>query len=337
MASKPPFDINHLDPYPQGYEAWYNDSFHSRNMFLKYFYYLNVKGFSKSPIPENAIIGKDGWLFFTARELKIYQGTNLLNTNQLEIIKNELEDNQRKLDSMGIKLYFAMAPIKAKIYGEYMPKSINKINTFSYSDQLYNYLKSNSTVKLIDLYSVLKQNKNKGRLYYKSDNHWNQIAAMYVVKTILDSLRNDFKNIPNFEFNDYKKDSNLRKGGNIAYMFSMADLFSETDYTYHKIKGDTSLEGKRSNYLPVTGFSSNDYEQVREVKNKKLLKILIFRDSFGGALFPILSNYFSKTVMIFDGWQYKVNYDIVKNEKPDIVLILPLECHILNILERKTK
>jgi alginate O-acetyltransferase complex protein AlgJ len=80
-----------------------------------------------------------------------------------------------------------------------------------------------------------------------------------------------------------------------------------------------------------------EYENVREIKNSKQPRLLIISDSFGAALFPFLSENFSRTVKIFDAWQYKLNEDIVNSEKPDAVVLVIDEPILRNFIKNIPK
>ena len=46
-------------------------------------------------------------------------------------------------------------------------------------------------------------------------------------------------------------------------------------------------------------------------------RAVVFRDSFGSALIPFLSEHFSRAVYL---WQYNVDPDVVLAEHPDVVI-----------------
>jgi hypothetical protein len=54
-------------------------------------------------------------------------------------------------------------------------------------------------------------------------------------------------------------------------------------------------------------------------------------------IFPYLSEKFSTTELIFDGWQYKLNEDIVNHEKPDVMLLFMLESNLRNFLHHQSR
>ena len=54
----PAFDWKHLDPYPEKYEARYNDHFMLRNRLIRNYAVYKLQFLRQSPFPEALIVGK---------------------------------------------------------------------------------------------------------------------------------------------------------------------------------------------------------------------------------------------------------------------------------------
>lgn len=78
-------------------------------------------------------------------------------------------------------------------------------------------------------------------------------------------------------------------------------------------------------------------EQVLINSEVNNLKTLIIRESFGTKQRDFYKESFGKTVMIFDQWHHELNPEIIKNEKPDIVVIQVLENMLDNLLKYQAK
>ncbi len=116
-------------------------------------------------------------------------------------------------------------------------------------------------------------------------------------------------------------------------MLSNIDNFKDVFFEIKPKLGFKSFEAPKFGYPPPPYFVYPwKYEEDREIKDSKKPRLLIISDSFGENLFPFLSEKFSRSVKIFDSWQYKLNLDIIRNEKPDVVLLLVLESNIRCIL-----
>ena len=333
-APKPVLTIKNLDPYPIQYEKYYNDHFSLRQRLMKSYYDLNLLVYHKTPIPDQVVLGKNNWLFLGGDEVDVYTCKNRFSSEELNTLKKELEYRQNYLAKQGIKFYFVIAPVKATIYGENMPKNIIKLHEESGGKQLLHYLNQNSTVTCIDLYPIMKRYKQSGLLYFKNDNHWTKkgafIGAMQIVKTI----QHDFPTLNVLALDSMRINSTITTSGNLTAMLSKTKLFVDTIIELTPKNGFYTNEVSKVGYPVVKGFPYPwEYEMVREQKDTTLPKLLLISDSFGGNLFPYISEPFSRSVKIFDSWQYKLNEEIVKAEKPDVVVLIVLESNIRNMLK----
>ena len=331
-APKPELTMKNLDPFPLQYEKFYNDHFSLRQRLMKSYYDLNLLVYHKTPIPDQVVLGKNNWLFLGGDEVDVYTGKNRFSSEELNTLKKELEYRQNYLAKQGIKFYFVIAPVKATVYGENMPENIIKLHEESGGKQLVHYLNQNSTVTCIDLYPIMKRYKQSGLLYFKNDNHWTKrgafIGAMQIVKTI----QYDFPTLNILSLDSMRINSTITTTGNLTAMLSKTKFFVDTIIELTPKNGFCTNEIQKVGYPVVKGFPYPwEYEMVREQKDTTLPKLLLISDSFGGNLFPYISEPFSRSVKIFDSWQYKLNEEIVKAEKPDVVVLIVLESNIRNM------
>jgi len=336
LASKPVMNINLLDPFPQKYEKYYEDHFPLRFRLIKSFNLFHIKLLNTSPI-EDVIIGKQGWLFMGKQENDAHIGKDPLTNEQLAYITNELNRRKEYLEKRACQFYLMIAPSKGTIYPEFFSDDILKLNTLSWGEQLVTHLKKNSKLHVVDLYQSLRKQKQQDLLYYKTDNHWTELGAFYGSNALLSCINKDFNTISSLSLADFKLNKSTKASGNISDMLAEKNIFADIDYKLIPKKGFRAQDAPKSNYSCPKGFPYCwDYENAREIKGSTKPKILIISDSFGGYLFPFVAEKFSKTVKIFDAWQYKLNEEIVENEKPDIVVLLMLESSIKTLLKHKS-
>ena len=322
MAQKPEFDIEHLDPFPAKYDTFYNDNFDLRNRFIKYFNIYNVRAFRKSPVP-SVVIGKDNWLYVMGDEMDSYMGKNRLSASELSSIKNELEYRKKYLAEKNIKFYFLIVPCKASVHTKNIGYEYFRMFKDSWGEQLNNYLEKTSEVKPVNVFVPLRKYAEEQNLYLKLDNHWNDLGAFYTANEVFKHMHRDFPSIDTLALQDFTIKSSEAPAGNLEKMLGNLGIFSESFIELSPKKAFKSHDADKAGYPPVQGFVYPwEYEQVRETKDSLKPRLLIISDSFGKNIFPFLSENFSKTVKIFDSWQYKLNEDIVAAEKPDAVLLL---------------
>lgn len=308
------------------------DQLSIRNRMQKVYNDLNVFVFRSSPISLGGFIGKDGWFFLSGEELKAYTGTSRFTVAELEIVKKEFEMRKKICEQNNAKLYIAIVPVKANVYPEFMPDHILRSNQSGMGEQVLKLLTDNG-FNTIDLTSSLANNKSAD-IYFKTDNHWNDLGAYKATNEILKSMNKDFKNISTLKDIHYPITLKMQKGGNIAKIFSVENEVEEKNFIPTKTGGFESKVLNEKKYKVTEGFPyPEEYESTRVTKNDSLPTILLIRDSFGEKLFPYLSEKTKKCKAIYDGWQYGLNEEIIKSEKPDIVLYLILECNLRNIVK----
>ncbi len=333
LASEPAFDIAHLDAYPVAFEKYYNDYFTFRSLFVKYYSSINLSLFNISPIPNEVLIGNDGWLFLAGNEIDSYTGLNNFRQTELDSFKVELEYRKNYLMKRGCKYYFLIAPVKANIYTDKLPKTKYKFQKNGWGEQLIEYLNNTSTAKPINIYSLLRQQKDNEALYYQLDNHWTQLGAFYAANEVFESMHADFPSITKNNLSDYYIKKSEIKNGNIIQMLSNVGDYTDTHFELNPKSGFTAKNVAPYGYPVIKGFAYPwDYEVDKEKADTRLPKIVIISDSYGTAIFPFIAEKFRRSVKIFDAWQYKLNEDIIENEKPDIVLTIVLEANLRNML-----
>ena len=338
MAEKPNFDLKHLDSYPAKYEKYYNDNFSIRAILVRYFNIFNIKCLKKSPVPDQVIIGDDDWLFLGGNWLDSYKGKNRLKESELDEFRKELDFRKKYLNERNCKFYFLIAPEKASIYPEKVPSNIFQYNKQSWGEQLLEYLEQKSEVKPINVFHVLRTLKVKEQIYYKLDNHWNQLGAFYSANEVLKRIHKDFSEVSTNQLSEYSIVKSTTNTGNLVGMLSGIGDFNDISFQLTPKDGFLAKNAPLVNYPIVKGFPyPTEYENEKEIKNSKKPRLLIISDSFGGNIFPFLSEQFSRSIKIFDSWQYKLNEDIVESENPNIVLLIVLESNIRSMLANQSR
>jgi len=297
---------------------------------LKVLISFNLKHFAKHPSP----IGNDGWLFFVGEEHDSYLGKRPLTSKELDDFKKELEYRKKYLEQRNCEFYLVVAPIKANIYPEKVPHHEYRSLKASWGEQLIQYLSENSDVKTINLYDLLRKKKSTRPLYYKLDNHWNQLGAFYAGNEILNQIHSDLPAIKSNLIEDFNIRQKDTCSGNLVEMIS---YIWDAKECFYEIKPKTGFEAKyvdTEGYPIVKGFPyPGEYEIDKEIKGSHQPKLLVVSDSFGASLFPFLAEQFSRSVKIFDNWEYKLNEEIVEAENPDVVILLCLESGIRGMLK----
>lgn len=322
LSQKPEFDIEHLDPFPEKYNAYYNDTFNLRNRLILWYNYFNIQVFNQSPV-KSVIIGKDKWLFLSGEELDSYMGRNRFTEEELNRIAQELRYRADYLAARGTKFYFMIVPCKISVYSDKVGYQYYRSNPQTWGEQLNEYLSKYTTLNLVDIFDTLRKYKQPNNIYFKLDNHWNDLGAFYAARQAVLHMKKDFPGLETLQLSDFKINTTISTDGNINKMFGNLDMFKEYQVSLMPRHGFKAQDAELANYPVTPGFAYGwEYEKAKEIKGSDKPSLLIISDSFGGSIFPFLAESFRKTVKIWDAWQYKLNEDIVDKEQPDAMLLM---------------
>ncbi|MGQ8337677.1 alginate O-acetyltransferase AlgX-related protein [Sunxiuqinia sp. A32] len=332
-AEKPEFDLAHLDNYPKQYDSYFNDHFGLRPLGLEAYNNFSYFFLKKSPAPKKAILGKDGWLF-QGKDMEHYRGSVRLTESELKKLELEFIKRDNYLKQQNCKFIFIIVPTKKEIYPEYLPDEYFRYSQYTMTDQLLKMLKTKTNVDVIDLRPIIKNaKKSHPILYHKMDNHWNDIASLYAYKAIINHL-----NIIGIDagtphsYSDFKIDTTTYYGGSIAKMLGVQDIM--IDYRLKLIPNfeNTTVRLPQKYQSPERFPYPGSYERRHENPNDSAPRLMMINDSFGEYLYPLLSEHFSYSIFLFDGWEFKLHAKKVIDEKPDIFLMATFEGFIPNIL-----
>src|SRR5262249_13613013 len=131
----------------------------------------------------------------------------------------------------GIAYVFIIPPNKDTIYPEFVPRSYNRVTRTSRLDQLVEFMKSRSTVTVLDVRDELWQAKQVERVYDVTDSHWNLLGGYVAYAKIMQALGASHphaQEIPRSEFLDLAEPG---AGGDLAKMLGIAEELPELRLT----------------------------------------------------------------------------------------------------------
>jgi hypothetical protein len=327
LQKLPDVDIKKIDTFPSLYEKHFNDHFIYRSLMIDELHASKVKWFKQSPIP-GVTIGKDKWLFYRD-ETKTFDREYQFTDEALKKFFDVYEKRRQFLEQQNCLLYLYIVPPKIMVYPEYSGEKTIHGNEPTQGTQIEAYFNKNSKIRTCYLLPTLlegkKEEEEHSLLYRTTDNHWCDYGAYVAYKKMIQDLAKDFPGMKALNLEDIVEKDSLENGGNLAGMINMPDYFkehvSEITIKHPQAQPDTS---KR--YTPPKDFGYPDqYERQFKNADSQLPRALFIRDSFTDNLMPFLSENFSHSTFIFDGWQYELNEDIVKSEKPQVMVYVILE------------
>lgn len=277
-------------------------------------------GILQYSINEKVIFGRDGWLYYgeTADD---YTGRTGMDDDEMFRLARVLSLECEYLDSLGIEYIFTVAPNKNTIYPEYMPGCFIKASSPTLLEKLSSALKATG-VSYCDITAGIMDAKNEENiLYYRTDSHWNELGA----RVAYNCLMRDFKlSFPEFVYDDLSslKTVETTTGGDLERM--LFPLRKESN------EGCTALSEERM-YTALGPFTSVEDASVTTMCSANQYRIMMFRDSFGNALIPFISNNFGYA---FYSREFPVTFIEVDKHKPDMVIQEIAQRNIPKLIER---
>jgi hypothetical protein len=202
------------------------------------------------------------------------------------------------------------------------------------SDLVAAALEKDTVIKFVSGKDISLKYKAKGLLYQITDTHWNDRGAYYTYVGLMDLIHKDFPTVIPLSESQFTYVDSVNSG-NMAVQLGLKGFYTE-HIPVLRIKNKRAVPGDRTGYVPPPEFTGNTgLEVVRLVNDPDLPKAIIVHDSYGGALRPMLSENFRKSVFLFDGWYYGPNWETIDKEHPEIVILEIYAAHWNHILRWK--
>ena len=219
----------------------------------------------------DAVLLGDGMLFFV-RTLADYQQTRLMTDEEITQAADALLALKERLEESGVRFVFIGAPNKSEIYPEAMPAAYHRGMGESDLARLQRALAARG-VAYVDALKTLKEADEP--VYHRTDTHWNDAGALKVYRALLDALALD--GMQRYE------DAQWCEQERVGDLERMAYPLSAQPETVRALQ----LERAYRTEKPMR--SLDDMQIVTHAEGKQA-RLVVSRDSFGEALFPLMAN-----------------------------------------------
>jgi len=301
-----------LRAFPGAASHYFEDHFGLRARLVRWQALLRLRLFGVSASPD-VIVGRDGWLFYAgdgaAEDMASATG---FTPSELEHWRRTLQHTQDWMRAHGIVYVFVLAPDKHAVYPELLPASVRSIGAETRTDTLVRYLREHSTVNVLDLRPVLQRAKAFERVYHRTDTHWNDRGAFVAATAIVAALGAN-RVAPLAPRASYEAATRETEGLDLAGMLGITPNVTEEDLP---LVPRTPRQA-RVVEPAVPDARLMDARLVTEQDDRSRPRAVVFRDSFGSALVPFLSEQFSRALYL---WQYNVDPAVVLAERPAVVI-----------------
>lgn len=295
---------------PSSLEAWFNDNFALRGYMMKI--YNRVIAKSGVEIFNNVAIGKENWLYYMADGSKEDIECSLHYTGEeLETTCKAQNAVMEYLNTQGIDYYLMVCPDKHTIYPEYLPEGLSGYEGESRFEGMAKAIRENTSIKFADTREAVLKEKQGHDVYYKTDTHWNFYGAFAGYDCLMNLIEKDFPNVRHVKREECTvvADENYH-GGDMAGFIGQSETLIDTKIT-------CTVNGSTIRQMDVPYKVDVDVLRIENPDHPEMPSVVIFRDSFASAMYPMLNDSFSRVTYV---WTGVILRDVVEYEKPDLVI-----------------
>ena len=302
------------------------------------FYQLGI-----SLAPDQVVIGKKDWLYLGDRyasELSVTRkGASYVDMVGVQKIGVATKAWSDWMHAHGVTTFKIMLfPSKQTVYPEFLPLWIHPAVP-SASDTLLAHAAPDI---YFDTRPALKEAKSQmtAPLYYKTDSHWNSLAAWIAFTAFTHELQQTEKEMQFYTSRDAKVAAiHQRAGGDLANFLGMATRLHDEEPVIN-VPGDAQVDRLQiatEQYDFASGklLASVGNPQVSTPRSAMLIKsknalnkkrVLWLHDSYGIAVTPYMAATFSETLHLhYEVTTPEIIANLVAQFKPDFVFISVVE------------
>ena len=301
---------------PTAFTNYFQDHFAFRGRLVRWQAAFRLLVLRVSPSP-TVLRGKDGWLFYRDDgALEDYLSQSPLSPADLDEWAATLQHTRDWLARRGITYLFVIAPDKHQVYPEFMPETIQRTAATSRTAQLVAHLHAHTTVPVLDLLPAMLEAKREARIYHRTDSHWNDLGAFVATQTVLERLReaagDTLPGLAPADRRDFIRSEARRPGLDLATMLGLESWVHEDDLRLRaRQPGYRVVEPEHPDPANIEGRLATLHTRAG------LPRAVVFRDSFGSALVPYLSEHFSRALYL---WEYDLDPLVIERERPQVVI-----------------
>ena len=299
----PEFELT--NKYIDKLDGYLVDQFPLRDEYrsIKALYNYNVLNM----LVNNDIYFKDNYIFKSMYPTNKNSINNFVNhVNKTTEFMNE--DNN---------IYFVLVPDK-----NYYLESDDFLN-IEY-DYIYNEISNIDNINFIDIRNVLSLDD-----YYETDTHWRQENISKVVNVIVDEMGYEYKDIE-YKVNEYDKFYGVYYGESAINrkLETLRYLSNDTldnvrveyleDKEFIKVYNVDKLNGMDAYDVYLNG--ATPYIEIYNDNSTSNKELIIFRDSFGSSISPLLVEYYSKDFYLNKSLLFRLMF----------IPINPIKCKKIN-------
>lgn len=281
---------------------------------------------SAQPV-EAVLLGKKRWMFLN--DLTDYRGLSITQPIAIENWKKAYIERERWVTRLGARFLLVIAPQKATIYPEFLPRYARRIGAHTRRRDYLDAM-TRSSVPVLDLAGPLRAAKGAGQLYYKYDTHWNFLGAYFGAQAIINYLHSLSSKVPSFSDRSFT----------LTPLLGQVQTFGDEGWYNLGVRIGVPFLQDQDERIELTGGWTTQLHISTERRRMKvytftkndpnLPTIVVYADSFGYPLKQMVAEYFRRAVFVnpFEDEQTPEDefpIDIIERERPDYFVYLRWE------------
>ena len=334
FAKKPVLKLDHLDAFPDAYEAFFKDWFSFRTPLLDWYHHYKFRFAKVSAHPDKTIIGEGGWYFISGAEHDTYLGKNDFSEKELDQFVAEWQSRDEVFRRLGVKqLLWIIIPTKHSVYPEFLKKKDKTLTNHRRTQAVIDYLKPSFPNRIVDPLPNMLSAKDSIKIYQKLDNHWNDVGGFVAADLLVETVRKQFPSVPKLNADAFMWKDTVYPNAFHRNALGISELTETNQFatTFQELAVPVDIQ----RFSPPDWFMERSEFELNFAKTDTSgPRILVIRDSFGRSLIPFLKEQFGQSTFIFDAWKFGLNEDIVRTIKPDIVVYATLESNVGSIISK---
>jgi integrase len=262
------------------------------------------------------VAGKDGWLFLANDQNDVIAqmtGGLRLSRQELEAWRTTVEG---RIENLDVPYLFMVAPDSHCIYPEKLPEGVVVVDERPVH-QLIAHLGELTGVRTIYFADDLLRAKSERAVCVSVDSHWSEFGAFVAYRRIMEELTQwlPARCLGREDIFFYEERMTGDLGSKLVPARFVSQSISRLRYPSSRLLFDNCIENIGS--VVVT--------QCREAPD---VNCLLFGDSYAYPLLKFLSESFRRVVLAHTP---VVDFDLIRRERPDVVLSLIAERHLVGI------
>jgi hypothetical protein len=318
--------LESLRHFLPAYRDYFVDHFAFRERLIHWHGRLKLQAFGISCSPL-AIAGKKNWFFSGHSSFtELYRGERPFTEIQLIRWQRLLEERDAWLRARGAHYALVLVPVKQSIYPELLPDRLRVSGVVSRTDQLVQWMRQHSQVRVLDLRDAVRRAKGEGALYLRTDSHWTDLGAYAGYQELLAGLRDWYPALSPAPPDQFRRETVTLKGGDLARFMGLRFMLDDEAVDLRPIRPrkarDEHGQEIRSESLLQPGTRT-----VFHCPGAPIARAVVVHDSFAWRLAPFLAEHFGRSVF---HWSYPLNRELIEQEHPDLVLQEMIENELMD-------